>query len=133
MYVGIDWKVLKLKSSWYHIDDFFGQWNPRTATLMEEMCGPHRGLYWKINFIWPYSMNVLVSLWTFHIILIYIYIYIYMMRKISGNRSSTDNRFSNDISPFIQKRKRTKHHCWMRCQSWIYSLFDFFFSSCQIY
>ena len=33
------------------IDDFFHQWDPRTATLMEVVCRQQRGLCWKINLI----------------------------------------------------------------------------------
>ena len=27
------------------VDDFLDQWDPSTTTLIEEVCGQHRGLY----------------------------------------------------------------------------------------
>ena len=33
------------------IDTVFDQWNPGTATLIEELCRLQRGLCWKINLI----------------------------------------------------------------------------------
>ena len=50
-----------LKSSYDDIisavDDFFGQWDPNTATLTEELCGLQGGIL-KNKPIWSHSMRV---------------------------------------------------------------------------
>ena len=40
------------------VDDFFDQWNPSTATLIEEVCGSQWRLSRKINLIWSHSMRL---------------------------------------------------------------------------
>ena len=53
-------------------DNFFDQWDPSTATLMEIVCGSQGKLCWKINLIWSHSLRVswstyklLATLYTF--------------------------------------------------------------------
>ena len=48
----------RLKSLYDNVISAVDQWDPSTATVMEEVCGAQRGLCWKINLIWSYSMKV---------------------------------------------------------------------------
>ena len=47
-----------LKISLNAADGFLKQWDSSTATPMEEVCELQGGQFWKINFIWSYSMRV---------------------------------------------------------------------------
>ena len=56
-------KGLKVKRAYVisAVDNFFDQWDPSTATPMEEVCELQEGLCWKTNFIWPHSMKIRLS------------------------------------------------------------------------
>ena len=40
------------------VDDLFEQWDPSSAKAMEEVRVPQGKHYWKIDFIWSYSVKV---------------------------------------------------------------------------
>ena len=70
-------------------DDSFYQWDPKTATPMEEMCRLQERLCWKINLIWSHFMRVSWAAYEFfQQTLIYIF--------ISKNRIDLKNHHMHD-------------------------------------
>ena len=61
IYLLIQWWAEKFILWCYIYWWLFVQWDPSTAILVEEVCGPQIGLCWKLNLIWSHSMRIFWS------------------------------------------------------------------------